>query len=140
MGALAKAVVGSLVLASLVLGAPVDISPDVTKAAGSEALTVVLENEQVRVLRYQSKPGHVVAMHTHPGPQIYVALSNFRRRITRPDGSAREIMGKVGDALWVSDPTPHQGEDTGEGTHFVIVEIKAPRWSQVNAGPGIRKK
>jgi quercetin dioxygenase-like cupin family protein len=93
-------------------------------AAGSEALTVVMENEHVRVLRYQSKPGHVVAMHTHPGPQVYVALSDFKRKITRPEGSVRELGGKFGDVLWVPDGTPHQGEDTGAGTHFVIVELK----------------
>jgi beta-alanine degradation protein BauB len=84
---------------------------------------VVLENERVRVLRYQDKPGDKTHPHHHVEFVLY-ALSPFRRRLIFADGSVRERDFSPGDAIWMPDQI-HTGENIGTtDTDVIIVENK----------------
>jgi beta-alanine degradation protein BauB len=84
---------------------------------------VILENESVRVLRYQDKPGDKTTAHHHPEFVLY-ALAPFSRRLTFPDGTKKEREFKVGEVLWGQAQT-HVGENIGAtDTDALIVELK----------------
>lgn len=97
-------------------------SMDPTRTDGDK-YTPMLENEQVRVLRYHDEPGARTHMHHHPNSVVY-ALSSFRRKLTLPDSSVRTLQLKPGDAIWVPEQT-HRGENVGTTpTDVIIVELK----------------
>ncbi len=84
---------------------------------------VVFENERMRVLRYHDQPGSKTAMHRHPDSMLY-ALSNFRRRLTFPDGTSRVVELKAGDTMWVP-AQEHIGENVGSTEcEVLLVEPK----------------
>ena len=72
---------------------------------------VVLENERVRVLRYHDRPGEKTHPHRHPDSVLY-ALSTFKRRLTFPDGTTRDLSLDAGTILWVP-AQGHMGENIG---------------------------
>jgi hypothetical protein len=83
----------------------------------------ILENDRVRVLRYQDKPGDKTRPHHHV-EFVLCALSTFRRRLIFPDGSVRERDFKRGDVIWMPDQI-HTGENIGTtDTDVIIVENK----------------
>ena len=84
---------------------------------------VVLDNSNVRVLRYSDRPGGKTHQHRHSEFVLY-ALSPFRRRLTFPDGTSKERDFAPGDVIWMPEQT-HIGENTGTtDTEVLIVEIK----------------
>ena len=98
--------------------------PDPVQTDGDK-YSVILENEHVRVLRYQDTPGAKTHPHYHRAFVLY-ALSPFRRRISFADGSVRERDFKTGDVIWMPAQI-HTGENIGTtGTNVVIVEAKDP--------------
>ncbi|MEO6572722.1 MAG: cytoplasmic protein [Polyangiaceae bacterium] len=108
--------------------------PAVNAAVGGDDPTVsdpdkykaVMENAQVRILRYHDEPGAKTHAHHHPDSVLY-ALSAFRRRLTFPDGTTKEREFKPGDVMWVPAQT-HVGENTGTTeTEVLLVEVKASR-------------
>jgi beta-alanine degradation protein BauB len=98
-------------------GAPDPIATD------GDKYRVILENNRVRVLRYQDRPGDKTRPHHHVEFVLY-ALSSFRRRLIFPDGSVRERDFNPGDVIWMPDQI-HTGENIGTtNTDVVIVENK----------------
>lgn len=86
---------------------------------------VILENDCVRVLDYQDRPGEKTHPHRHPDFVLY-ALSPFKRMLTLPDGKVLRREFKPGDVMW-SDAQTHTGENVGDTpTHVVMVELKKP--------------
>lgn len=84
---------------------------------------VIFENEHVRVLDYQDKPGEKTNPHEHPAFLLY-ALSPFKRDIHLEDGKIIEREFKTGDIIW-SQGQVHIGENVGDiNTHALIVELK----------------
>ncbi len=84
---------------------------------------VIFENESVRVLDYQDKPGEKTNKHGHPAFVLY-ALSPFKRNIHLEDGKIIVREFKTGDILW-SEEQIHIGENVGEtDSHALIMEIK----------------
>jgi uncharacterized spore protein YtfJ len=61
---------------------------------------VVLENDQVRVLRIHSDPHYVSPMHDHLVPRVVVFLTDFDAKITGANDTPREVKHKAGDVLW----------------------------------------
>ena len=83
----------------------------------------VMENANVRVLRYHDEPGAKTQSHHHPASVLY-ALSAFRRRLSFPDGTVREREFKAGDVMWLP-PQTHAGENIGTtATEVLLVEVK----------------
>ncbi len=103
---------------------PVKVAPKNTK--------VLLENDRVRVLEYQSKPGQGVCgigMHSHRAHLTYV-LSSYKVKATSSDGKTKEIERKAGEVFWREAET-HSAENIGatEG-HILIIELKEPEKKQ----------
>ena len=94
---------------------PVKVAPDAFKER--------LNNAQVRVLEYSSKPGQKEAMHSHPAVLIYV-IQGGKLKSTTPDGTSKEIDYKTGDVIW-RDAITHTGENIGTTEmKSLLVEMK----------------
>lgn len=84
---------------------------------------VIFENDRTRVLDYKDHPGEKTTQHRHPDSVLY-ALSDFKRKLTFPDGSSVTKEFKVGDVMFIPAQT-HVGENVGTtDTHVLLVEFK----------------
>lgn len=84
---------------------------------------MILENDRVRVLRYEDQPGDKTHQHYHR-PFVLYALSAFRRRLIFPDGTTKERDFLPGEVIWMPAQI-HTGENIGHtATKVIIVEIK----------------
>jgi len=91
------------------------VAPNTTK--------VLLENDRVRVLDFQAKPGEKAAMHSHPDGFVY-PLSTSKTKFTAPDGKTTEAELKAGGATWTEAQT-HASENVGTtDAHVLIIELK----------------
>ena len=95
-------------------------SQDVTKVAG-DSHRVIFENEHVRVLAVDMKPGQIAPMHSHPDSVSYY-LTDGKLKITLPGGKSMERNPKAGNAGW-SDATTHEAQNIGT-TEFQQVQIE----------------
>ena len=90
------------------------------------AYKVVFENDRMRVLEFNSKPGMGVCgngMHSHPA-HLTVALSTAKARIRLPDGKVFVGENKLGDVFW-SEAETHETENiTGRNVRALMVELK----------------
>ena len=87
---------------------------------------VLLENDQVRVLRYHDEPGARTHLHHHPS-FVMIALAPFRRRLTFPDGTRREREFSAGEVAWMPAQS-HVGENIGSTpTEVLLIEVMPPR-------------
>ena len=99
----------------------------------SDHYRVIFENERVRVLEYQDRPGERTTRHRHPD-SVMVTLSSFRRRIAA-DGRQVEVELPAGQARWVG-AQEHSGENIGDSdTHSIFVELKERPRNGAAAGP-----
>jgi hypothetical protein len=91
---------------------------------------VVLENERVRVLEYNGRPGMGVCgdgMHSHP-PHVTVLLSAGKVRIKTPDGKV-EVHNDipVGAVFW-GNAEKHEVENIGgSNIRMLLIELKNTR-------------
>jgi hypothetical protein len=92
------------------------------------AYRVVLENERLRVLEFNSRPGMGVCgngMHSHP-PHLNVALSPAKASIRLPNGTSIVAENKLGDVWW-SEAETHEVENiSGRDVRALIIELKPP--------------
>lgn len=99
--------------------APVDAlvsSPDNFK--------LLLENDQVRVLKYTLLPGSRDRWHTHP-PRVGHVLSGATIRVTRADGSHTDYDEKTGDTYWGPFSPLHDTQNIGTTPYVaLLVEVK----------------
>src|SRR3954469_9330899 len=115
---LASIAVLSFIIAPAFAQDAVQTDPDKYKA--------VLENECVRVLEYNDRPGERTHEHRHPAFVLY-ALSGFKRTLTPPDGKVLKREFKPGDVMW-SEEQAHIGENIGDTpTRVILVELKKQR-------------
>lgn len=118
-----RMLVGVLLTTSLLLVATgTALAQDVVRVS-PETHKVLLENNQVRVLGVQVKPGEKVGMHSHPASIVYY-LSDAKIRFTYPDGRTEERECKAGTAVW-SEAVTHAAENVGIAElHEVQTELK----------------
>ena len=92
------------------------------------AYKVVFENDKLRVLEFNSRPGMGVCgegMHSHP-PHLTIALSAAKVRVKLPDGKLFNGENKLGDVFW-SEAETHEVENiSGRDVRALIVELKGP--------------
>lgn len=114
----------SLVLAVLGLCVATSgtVAQDMAKVA-PEIVTVLLENDHVRVLDVNAKAGNTLPMHSHPGYVLY-SFSDGNVRTTLADGKTSDTEFKAGEARW-SEPIIHANEALSE-THVLVIEVKKP--------------
>lgn len=112
-------------IAALLFVAAPALPQDAVQTDG-EKYKAILENECVRVLEYNDRPGERTRQHRHPAFVLY-ALSGFRRTLTLPDGKVLKREFKPGDVMWSEEQT-HIGENTGDTpTRVIIIELKKQR-------------
>jgi quercetin dioxygenase-like cupin family protein len=94
---------------------PVKVAP--------QAFKEILNNSEVLVLEYSSKPGQKEAMHSHPAILLYV-LQGGKLKSTTPDGASKEIEYKAGDIQW-REAITHSGENVGTTEmKSLLIEVK----------------
>jgi len=94
-----------------------------TEPASNPRLQVKFENDRVRVLELHLRPGEREQQHTHPQYVLY-ALSDYRVRNTKADGTVQIFDRKAGDVFW-GEPVTHGGENIGStDVRAIIVELK----------------
>lgn len=93
-----------------------------------DSYRVAFENDQLRVLDFQSRPGMGVCgvgMHSHP-PHLTVTLTPGKVRLTNPDGTTAVSADVAGHAFWTEAVT-HQTENVmGLNMRALIIELKNP--------------
>jgi hypothetical protein len=103
---------------------------DALRAAGAYH-TVLMENEEVRVLQTRIPVGHTVPVHTHRWPGVYYiqSWSHFVRRdengniLLDTRGGAET---EPGSAVWTEPLGPHSVENVGRNEiRIVAVELKS---------------
>jgi hypothetical protein len=105
-------------------GGPVTYSKDDMIKVGPKIYTVVLENNQVRVLRVKLAPHQKVPEHEHLLPRVTVAVTEVNQAITAPDGTKSGSKSNPGDVSF-GGPTRHREENTlDKPVEYLIVEFK----------------
>ena len=84
---------------------------------------VLLDNDQVRVIRVVLKPGETLPMHSHPNNIVY-SLSGGKAKYTLADGKTQERELKAGQTTW-SEAGSHSTENTGAAvSRALVIELK----------------
>ena len=84
---------------------------------------VLLENDRVRVLGFDAKPGDKAEMHSHPAIVAYI-VKGGNIKFTFPDGSSMPLEAGDGEAMYM-DAVTHGAEVTGtSGLSGILVELK----------------
>jgi len=119
---LSRALIAAILLVASAVYAATRPAPsqDVVKVAG-DSHRVIFENEHVRVLAVDIKPGQVAPMHSHPDSVSYY-LTDGKLKITLPDGKTIDRNPKAGSASW-SDAVTHEAQNTGTA-EFQAVQIE----------------
>jgi quercetin dioxygenase-like cupin family protein len=109
-------------LAVVALTATAGFAQDVVKVA-PELVKVLVDNDQVRVLRF-TEAGHVkVPMHSHPA-YVSVGFTNDDFKYTFADGKSSEEKTKAG-AVAYSKAVTHASENLSSATtESILVELK----------------
>jgi hypothetical protein len=96
--------------------------------AQPRAYRVAFENDKLRVLEFNSRPGMAVCgngMHSHPA-HLTVALNAAKVRVRLPGGKSFVGENKAGDVFW-SEAETHEVENiSGRDSRALIVELKQP--------------
>jgi hypothetical protein len=95
----------------------------------ARAYKVVFDNDRVRVLEFNSKPGMGVCgtgMHSHP-PHLTVALSPAKVRVKLPDGKEIMAENKLGDVVWAEAETHETENLSGHDVRALIIELKSTK-------------
>jgi mannose-6-phosphate isomerase-like protein (cupin superfamily) len=90
--------------------------------AAKNAYKFIMENDRVRVLQVQLKPGDKAAMHHHPDHVVYV-LKGGRAKMTS-SGKTDVLDMKAGQAIFLKAQS-HEAENTGKtDLDLLVVELK----------------
>lgn len=111
-----------LFLTFFCIAAPIALAQDPVKVDGKH-YTVMLDNDQIRVLKIRYGPKEKSVMHEHPA-SVVVFLNNAQVKFTLPDGSKVDGGGKAGDAQF-ADAGKHLPQNVGSvALEGVLVELK----------------
>ena len=111
-----------LFLTLLCIAAPTALAQDPVKV-DAKHYKVMLDNDQVRVLKIRYGPKEKSVMHEHPAG-VVVFLNNSKTKFTLPDGSKVDGGGKAGDAQF-TDAGKHLPQNVVSTTlEAVLVELK----------------
>lgn len=83
---------------------------------------IVLENDQVRVLRITFGPNEKTPEHEHP-TAVAIMLTDAKNRLTRTGGKPDETPRKRGDVVLV-EAGKHTVENLGAKAEIILVELK----------------
>lgn len=99
------------------------LAQDVVKVAPAGYNKVLLDNEHVRVLKVEMKPGVEIPWHSHPNHVVYAETSG-KVQLTEKDKPAQDQDIKAGTAIYVPAVT-HMAKNIGKTTiKLIMVEMK----------------
>ncbi|HTG17301.1 MAG TPA: hypothetical protein VK747_18765 [Blastocatellia bacterium] len=111
-----------LFLTLLFITAPIAFAQDPVKV-DAKHYKVLLENDQVRVLKIKYNPKEKSVMHEHPA-SVVVFLADAQTKFTLPDGSSTTAGPKAGEVQF-SEAAKHLPENVGNTpVDAVLVELK----------------
>ena len=111
-----------ILFAAFFLAAKSVFAQDPLKVA-PKAFKEKLNNANVHVLEYMSKPGEKEATHSHPDILIYV-IHGGKLKSTTADGKSQVTEYKTGDVVWRPAVT-HSTENVGKTeVKVLLVEVK----------------
>jgi len=88
-----------------------------------ECYSVMLENDQVRVLDMRIPAGKSDETHSHPNETVYF-VTGGKARINMPDGQSVELDIPDGHIMW-HEPWTHRVENIGSTEiRAIVVESK----------------
>jgi quercetin dioxygenase-like cupin family protein len=96
------------------------VTQDPAKVAPTQ-FTVLLENDEVRVLEFHAKKGDLTPVHSHPAHVVY-PLGDGKTTFTLADGTERQLEITKGKALWAG-PVTHSHQAVTDND-VLIVELK----------------
>ncbi len=121
---LRRSLLGLLPMLVLAKSAP---AQDATKVQ-PQAYRVAFENDKLRVLDYNSRPGMGICgngMHSHPA-HLTVVLSGGSVRIRTPDGKTVEQNDIPAGVVFWSEAETHNVENvSGSNMRSLIIELKS---------------
>ena len=112
--------IASLIVSILLFSCPTVFGQDAMQY-GVKHLTVLAEDQKVRVLRYAPHKGDKTPMHSHPEAVVYV-LKGGKVKYTLPDGSTKISELKTGDTT-IRPPVTHSDEALDD-VESILIEIK----------------
>jgi quercetin dioxygenase-like cupin family protein len=112
--------VAALTVSFLLFSCPAIFGQDAMKY-GLKHLTVLAEDQKVRVLRYAPHKGDKTPMHSHPSSVVYV-LKGGSVKYSMPDGSTKVSELKAGEAL-IRPPVTHADEALDD-VETILIELK----------------
>jgi quercetin dioxygenase-like cupin family protein len=102
-------------------GGTTEKAQDPMKVA-KNAYKFIMENDRVRVLQVQMKPGDKAAMHHHPDHVVYV-LKGGKAKLTS-SGKTDVMELNAGQAMFLNAQS-HETENTGKtDLDLLVVELK----------------
>jgi quercetin dioxygenase-like cupin family protein len=112
-----------LFLTFFVLAAPAAFAQDPVKVDANH-YKVMLENDQVRVLRIHYNPKEKSVMHEHPA-SVVVFLNTSKAKFTLPDGTTIPDGGGKAGSVRFTEAGKHLPENIGSTpVEAVLVELK----------------
>ena len=112
-----------LFLTFFLVAAPIAFAQDPVKV-DAKHYKVMLENDQVRVLRIHYNRGEKSVMHEHPA-SVVVFLNTSKAKFTMPDGSTTTDGGGKAGAVRFAEAGKHLPENIGSTpVEAVLVELK----------------
>ncbi len=88
---------------------------------GVKHITVLAEDDKVRVLRFAPAKGDKTPIHSHPEMVVYV-IKGGRIRLTLPDGTSSVAELKTGEVI-LRAPVTHSDEALDD-LEAILVELK----------------
>jgi len=111
-----------LLLATVALAAPVARAQDPVQV-DPKHYSVMLENDQVRILKIHYNPKEKSVMHEHPA-SVVVFLNASKSKFTLPDGTSTIQSGRAGEVRY-SEAGKHLPQNIGTAPlQAVLVELK----------------
>lgn len=101
----------SMSLLILAFAAPSAFADDPLKVA-PDMYHLLFENNEIRVMKVDFKPGQKIAKHSHPDHHVIVSKPGTLR-IWKEDGSSSDVALKKDEVLWIPAET-HWAENIGK--------------------------
>lgn len=93
-------------------------------AAAPEMYKLIMENEKVRVMEVDFRPGQKIAKHSHPNEHLVTVLKPGTLTIFKEDGTSSVNELKTDQVLWLPAET-HWAENTGKTeVRLLVTEVK----------------
>lgn len=87
--------------------------------------TLLVDDEKVRVHRFDFAPGAETGWHRHGMDYVITAITDCHMQLTDPDGSTRTVLVPAGSAYRRSEGVEHNVVNAGDAVmSFVEIELK----------------